>query len=374
MRVLALAGDAQALIAQIRLRLPLQALAQARGWTLDLRSFHDCPWALLAAADVLVVQRGLSARALALQNLVRRRGGAVVYEIDDLLTEVPEHISNHAAVRAALPWLQRCLAACDLVTVSTERLGHELGAAHWAVVPNAAWPPDPIPPLHAQPEQPVSLLLASMEGLATDFLPPALRAVAGPGVRIVAVGPPAACLLAAGLPVQAVPLMPRDDFIPWARQLPNAVAVIPLETSRFAACKSAIKWFEYSHAGIPVLASAVSPYADVVQDGLTGALVANHAVAWEAALRRACTDAAWRQALADAACRDVRQRFSFAHMVDAWGRAIEQAQLRRLQTAVPTLTVLERLRWLAWRVAEAPRQRLRALNRARLARRAAARS
>ena len=38
---------------------------------------------------------------------------------------------------------------------------------------------------------------------------------------------------------------PRALGIDFARQLPNPVAVIPLEDSRFAACKSAIKWFEY---------------------------------------------------------------------------------------------------------------------------------
>jgi hypothetical protein len=374
MRLLALAGDADALIAQIRLRNPLERLAQQRGWTLDVCSFHDCPWSVLARADVLIVQRGLSSRALAMQRLVRARGGAVIYEIDDLLTELPDHISNHAAVQAAQPWLRQCLAACDLVTVSTERLGRELAQPHWALVPNAAWPPEDLAAPAAQPGHPVTLLLASMETLATDFLFPALRAVAGAGVRIVAVGPPAEPLAAAGVPVQAQALMARERFIPWARELPNVVAVIPLEASRFAACKSAIKWFEYSHAGIPALASAVSPYADVVQDGVTGVLVANDTATWETALRRICSDVTWRESLARAAMQDVRARFSFAHMVAAWGSAIDEAVTLRRQAQVPALSTQEHVRWLAWRLLEAPRRALRRFNRARLARRHAART
>ena len=43
----------------------------------------------------------------------------------------------------------------------------------------------------------------------------------------------------------------RAAFLELARGLRNAVAVIPLEASRFAACKSAIKWFDYAEAGIP---------------------------------------------------------------------------------------------------------------------------
>lgn len=374
MRLLALAGDADALIAQIRLRNPLEQLARERGWVLDVRSFHDCPWSLLARADVLIVQRGLSRRAAELQRLVRARGAAVIYEIDDLLTDLPAHISNHAAVLAAQPWLRQCLLDSDLVTVSTERLGRELAVPDWAVVPNAAWPPQDLPPPAVQPGEPVTLLLASMEGLDAGFLFPALRAVAGPGVRIVAVGPPAALLAAAGVPAQAQALMPRERFIPWVREQPNVVAVIPLEASRFAACKSAIKWFEYSHAGVPVLASSVSPYADVMQDGVTGVLLPNDAAAWEAALRRACSDSAWRQDLAAAAMREVRMRFNFGHTVAAWGGAIEQARARRQQVAVQPLTLAERLRWWTWRWLEAPRQSVRQFNRARLARRHAARS
>jgi glycosyltransferase involved in cell wall biosynthesis len=372
--LLALAGDAESLIPQIRLRFPLEALAQQRGWTLDLRSFHDCPWSLLAGADVLIVQRGISPRAAAFQRLVRARGGAVVYEIDDLLTELPDHISNHGAVQAALPWLRLCLSACDLVTVSTERLGRELAQPHWTLVPNALWPPEDLAAPAARPGEPVTLLLASTETLATDFLFPALRAVAAIGVRIIAVGPPAQRLAAAGVPVQAQAPMTRERFIPWARELPNVVAVIPLEASRFAACKSAIKWFEYSHAGIPVLASAVSPYADVVQDGVTGVLVANHTAAWEDALRRVCADAAWRETLARTAMQDVRARFTFGHMVTAWGAAIDQAVALRRQAPVPALGAGEHLRWFVWRMLEAPRQALRQFNRARLARRHAART
>lgn len=377
MRLLALAGNADTLIPQIRLRFPLEQLAQQRGWTLDIRSFHDCPWPLLARADVLIVQRGISQRAATFQRLVRARGGAVIYEIDDLLTDLPRHISNHAAVRAAEPWLRQCLADCDLVTVSTERLGRELAVPHWALVPNAAWPPGDMALPVARPGEVVTLLVASTEALAADFLYPALCAVAaaatGPGVRIVAVGPPAQRLAAAGVPVHAQALLPRDAFVPWVRGLPNVVAVIPLEDSRFAACKSAVKWFEYSHAGIPVLASAVAPYADVVQHGVTGALVPNDAAAWEQTLQRAVSDAAWRQDLAAAAMQDVRTRFNFGHMVAAWGAAIDLALARRRLAAVQPLSLTERLRWWTWRRLEGPRQSLRQFNRARLARRHAAR-
>lgn len=368
MRLLVVAGDAEALITHIRLRTPLQALVQNSADTLSLRSMRDCTARDLAAADVLIVQRGLTRRAWRLERQMRLLGKAVIYEIDDLLTEVPSHISNHARIRQAQPWLRRCLAECDLVTASTHRLAQALAlpaaqAVH--VVPNCAWPAEPWPPLAEQPGQVVTLLLASMEHLSTDFIHAALRAVQGPGVRIVAVGPPAAGLAAAGVEVQAQALLPREDFLAFARSLPNPVAVIPLEASRFAACKSAVKWFEYAGAGIPVLCSNVPPYADVVRQGLTGELVDNTSEAWRLALCRAVTDAGWRARVAAAAQADVQQRFSLAHTVSAWRQAIQLAIEQRARFRLEAPAWAERLQLNGWSIVDALARQARQFRRQR---------
>ena len=113
MKLLALAGDIDALIAQIRLVTPLSALCQRRGWSLTLKSFHDCSLQDVRQAQVMVVQRACSARAWRLQQQMQRQGGAVVYDIDDLLTDVPAHISNQDAVRQRVQLLRRCMAAAD---------------------------------------------------------------------------------------------------------------------------------------------------------------------------------------------------------------------------------------------------------------------
>lgn len=377
MKILAVAGDIGSLIASIRLVTPFQALVQADGGSLVLRSLHDCTQADLAAADVLVLQRGASARAWRLQQAMRQRGGAVVVEIDDLLTDMPAHISNQAAVRAQRTWITRCLMGADVVSVSTARLGAELqaelGLARLCVVPNSAWSLGDLPMPAPQPGQPVHLLLASMDQLAVPWLLPALRAVQGTGVQVVVVGPAAGALAAAGLKVQAHPLMPRRQFIELARSLPNPLAVIPLEDSRFAACKSAIKWFEYGEAGVPVLCSDVSPYREVVEDGITGALVANRPDAWEQALRQAIGDADWRQRAAQQARDAVRQRHSPGHTVAAWQQALEQALLYRANAGVPPASLAWRLQASLQAALEPMALRLRALNRARLARRQQAR-
>ncbi|MDP3083138.1 MAG: hypothetical protein Q8N44_05535, partial [Rubrivivax sp.] len=126
MNILALSGDTDATIAQIRLQRPLSALSQRTGWPLRLKSFHDCSGADLRWADVLIVQRGASRRAWRWLQRMQRSGGAVVYEIDDLLTQMPAHLEQFAAVQAGRTWLLRCLAAADAVAASAQVLHERL--------------------------------------------------------------------------------------------------------------------------------------------------------------------------------------------------------------------------------------------------------
>ncbi|MDP2004115.1 MAG: glycosyltransferase [Rubrivivax sp.] len=386
MKLLAVAGEIDGFLAGIRLRRPLQALCDAEGWPLTLRSLHEVGRADLGAADLLVVQRSFSERAWRLQRAARQRGLPVVYDIDDLLTDPPPHLSNQAALLARQASLRRCLAEADVLAVSTARLGRELlsdlGATPAAtaplpqtvVVPNCSLPlADETWPAAAGPG-PVSLLFAASEHMACDHLYPALRrlqAERGAGVQVVVVGPPAAAFAAAGVRVQCHGLMPRADFLALVRGLSRPLAVIPLEDSRFAACKSAIKWFDYAEIGVPVLCSAVSPYREVVADGVTGRLVANDDEAWFLALQQAVDDDGWRVRAALAARRVVRERHTLAQTVAAWREALTLAQARRAAHPLPAPSLGWRLRETVSAALEGGALRLRQLNRARLARRQA---
>jgi len=376
MRLLATSADIQSVIADIRLVTPLRALCTQQGWSLALRSFHDCLHADLSAADVLVVQRAVSARGWRLQRAMRRRGGAVVYDIDDLLTEIAPHISNHTAMQARQAELRRCLSESDVVSIATARLGNLLAETValpvMQVVPNYSLALDS-QPLPAQRPGRLTLLLASSEYLDTDFIFPALRALQGPGVQIVVVGPPGAAFEAAGLVVRREPLRPRAEFLSLARSLPNPVAVIPLEDSRFAAGKSAIKWFDYAEIGIPTLASRHSPYLDVIDDGHTGWLVDNDSAAWLRSLQAVIADPAERVRVATAARQVVRERHGLPQSVAAWQRVVELALQQRRSARLEPATLRERLQTALGKWLEGGVIRLRAVNRARLARRQQAR-
>ena len=374
-KLLAVAGDIDATIADIRLATPLRALAAGSGHALRLHSLHEVTAADLDWADVLVLQRPTTERAWKLQQRMQRLGGQVVVEIDDLLTRVDPRLDHAAVLMAQCGVVQRCLQGADAVAVSTRRLGQALGLAlrHWQVVPNCAWPGAldvvVLPPaalvLSLKPAA-VALVFAASDRLDLAPVTVALRQMLAErpdGLRLIGVGRAADALAAAGLPSERLAQMPRAEFLGWLRQLPCALAVMPLEDNEFNACKSAIKYFDCAVAGVPVLCSDVSPYREVLEDGMTGALVANSDAAWTAVLRRALSDAAWRQRMAQGAERDVHARFTLAHSVDAWA-----ALLQALPPPSASRPGAGASPW--WeRVALALRQ----ANRARLARRSAAR-
>ncbi len=334
LRVLAAAADPAATITRIRLGDPISALFSGQAGELQLRPLHDVPLAALDWADVLVVQRGTTPRHLALMQAAATRGRAVIYDIDDLLTEAAPHLVHAESLVRAAPWVRAGLQAADLVTVSTPRLAEmlQLQQSRYHVVPNTAFAlgattgADPLPAQRA--DEPVTVLVAGSDrvagGVAWQALAAAERAAAG-RLRVLAVGPVQADLAQAGVQCERLPLMPREAFVRWAHEQPNPLALIPLDDSRFSAGKSAIKWYDYSEAGVPTLASDAGPYRDNLDHGRTGWLVGPSLADWQAALDAALTDAAGRLRIASAARAHVRQHHHAALMAQAWGDALVRA-------------------------------------------------
>lgn len=335
LRVLAVAADPAATITRIRVGDPLSTFLAGQGGELQLRPLHDVPLPALDWADVLVVQRGTAQRHLALMHKAVARSRAVIYEIDDLLTEPAPHLLHALSLQRDARWVSACLAAADLVTVSTPRLAEllQLPQDRHQVVPNTAFSPGapaiadrPLPPQRA--DEPVTVLVASSDRVAGtaawQALATANRAAQG-RLRVLAVGPVAADLALAGVPCEALPLMPREAFVRWASEQRNPLALMPLDDSRFSAGKSAVKWYDYAEAGVPTLASDAGPFRDNLDHGRTGWLVGALPADWQSALDAALADAVGRLRVATAAREHVRQHHRADSMTQAWGIALERA-------------------------------------------------
>jgi hypothetical protein len=374
-RVLALAADPASTITEIRLSAPLAPLVAAGRVAFRLLPWHAAGPADLVHCEVLIGQRPLTARHLRLLRSAHEQGVAVIVEIDDLLTLPAPHLLFHEGLQRQAPWVSQALDEADWISVSTARLGQALAEPGrlCRVVPNHAWPL--VAPARAhEPAAPAPgtacVLLASSDAVAASAAFEALRglqAQRGPALHIVAVGPMAASASAAGLVVDARPVMPRDRFLALAASLPRAVAVIPIDDSAFSACKSAVKWFDFAAVGLPVLMSDRPPYRDVVEHGQTGWLVTEDAPAWTDALVQALDDGALRDRIAANARRRVCEGHSIGHSTAAWQALLEEAadaqaggRIRRRTPAWHRRLTAPIETWLA---------RLRRANRERLARR-----
>jgi len=81
-----------------------------------------------------------------------------------------------------------------------------------------------------------------------------------------------------------IPTHPMKYYQSILDNLQLSAGLAPLQATHFNACKSNLKWLEYSALGIPTLASNVTPYKESITHGDTGYLVDNNPEAWTEAI------------------------------------------------------------------------------------------
>lgn len=330
-------------VGDIRLVTPLTRWADLFPGHVRFKTIYDFTKRDLKWATVLILQRQANPYLVYLARAFKNSGRSLIFEIDDLLTEVPAHLSayrHHAKTRTDLI---RVMGEADIITVTTERLKRSLASYHNDIVPimssicsdldekgstATATPPCP------------TVLLASSDTVGCDFIIDALKALqADPQIqiRIVTIGAIGNFLAAKGLKIDQHGLMSREQFIEMARNLAPAIGVIPLDYSPFSSCKSEIKYVDYSAAGIVSACSAVPPYSDAIINGVTGVLVQNTPEAWETALRKLFADPSASTAMAAAAQHHCMQRYDLDVAAEIWNNTIRRAEEITRAKGRPTL-------------------------------------
>jgi len=66
--------------------------------------------------------------------------------------------------------------------------------------------------------------------------------------------------------------MSTETYIAMMKHIRADVAIAPLKDNRFNACKSCVKYVEYTMTGIPVVASNVTPYKEPINHAINGLL------------------------------------------------------------------------------------------------------
>jgi glycosyltransferase involved in cell wall biosynthesis len=299
----------------------------------------------VAQADAVVLQREFPENLEVYDEILSQARAAhkpVIYEIDDLLFELPEsHIDYPAHYYSpALFAMLRAVIEADLVTVTTAPLQAYLARFNpqTIVLPNylddQLWqlrPPQPLASRSTDPPDPVVIGymgsnthqpdLATLTPLFTRLLE---RYGDRLKLRFWSAEPPGSLRQHAQVEWVPVTLHSYAEFAAYFSTQTCDLFVAPLIDSEFNRSKSAIKFLEYSALGIPGVYSRTSPYQTVIQDGMNGYLAADEAE-WERHLVTLIESADLRSQMGQQAQRTIQQQWLLSQHAGEWASALEHA-------------------------------------------------
>ncbi|SFJ73288.1 Glycosyltransferase involved in cell wall bisynthesis [Desulfomicrobium apsheronum] len=269
-------------------------------------------------ADLIVVQRYFPLKETSpLLEIILASGKPVVFEIDDLLLDVPPtHPLFHNFQKTA-PFIRQLIPKVDVVTVSTDALRDRLLEFN----PNTLTLPNFIDEAAVTPAiplaDPMKTVIAYMGSPTHDqdlkFIEDALFRVKekfGEATEFIFWGCAGTRLAKLGR------VIPFDDsyasFLKSLGKIHFDIGLAPLADNAFNRCKSNIKWLEYSAHARTGIFSDLEPYRESVEHGKTGMLVGDDPKEWFEALEYLISNPDQRKAMGRAARKDAFARFGLS--------------------------------------------------------------
>lgn len=322
LRVLCLVHDPSSSIVDIRLRSPIGRWAAINGGHVEILSIYDFQSSNLAWADVVVFQRDGSEYIVGLAEHLQKLGKKVVFEIDDLLTDLPPFLSHHSdAVNKALPYINKLLTSANAISVSSEVLLRKFQSKNKNifVTPNFSERVSQVASHFSVPSSDITLVIASSDKVLVDVLLDPLRVLQSKyGLKIIVIGPPGQRLEKCGLDIVRKPNLTHAEFKSFIASVHNGIGLIPLDFSEFSSCKTAVKYYDYSMCGIPSICSNVLPYSPVVDNGHSGMLVSNDSDSWTRAIESLVCSHELRSSLVENARSNVMRNHNIDVSAKAW--------------------------------------------------------
>ena len=279
-------------------------------------------WESLRWADVIVVHRECTLEMLMVIKKARSMGISVIYDIDDLLYELPPWLSCPSSPLMN-QIIRHVIATADKVTCTTKPLLAELETItdKACIVPNVIFEKHNID-LQAthNATEPCTLIIASSDTVQVGFVCDALQSFIqnNPRHKIIAIGEITKPLKKFGLEHTSYAQCSPEDFSRLLLSIHNGVGIIPLDDSKFSSCKSAIKYYHYTMCGVVSIASNVLPYSLEIENGKSGLLVANTFDDWLQAIERISADASLRRQVLARAVHYCQRNAAPSKSLTAW--------------------------------------------------------
>ena len=273
----------------------------------DTEKFIDCVeveviYEYLLEYDTIVVQRLHNWNEFYIIERLKRLGKRIIYDIDDDIFNIPpDNPACEVIQRDQQEAARAIMGLCDVIVTPSEVIKKRFGFADKTVViPNALDIEDGWPVLTGVDEVDLSLLTPPdgikrilWQGSPThdeDWFE-CITAVDEVmknhfDVRMVILGYLPSVVREFVEDVQKPWWNERVEFAGFsdietyvhvAKHLKAYVALAPLKDTPFNQAKSSLKYIEYAAMCIPCVASNVTPYKEVIEDGQNGFLAASHA-------------------------------------------------------------------------------------------------
>ena len=230
---------------ELRLKNPLELCAKLCNWNITFRLLSDCTGEMIEQGDVFIVQRDANQFVVEVIQLIKRMGKPIIFEIDDLLTEIPDFLNHHQVLIDNQSYLQQALRESTIVSTTTHRLAQALKKYNnnIDIIPNCVECSikDVISHSNVKSKE-VSLIVASSDKVLVDMvIEPISKIQKEYGVKVITIGPISLEFIKAGIAVEQYEIMPYEDFLNLIRNTSNLIGIIPLDDSVFSSCKSPIK-------------------------------------------------------------------------------------------------------------------------------------
>jgi glycosyltransferase involved in cell wall biosynthesis len=321
-RVICLLQTIESSVFEIRLKKPLELCQELYGWNVSYNIIFDFDIDSVRPMDIYIIQRNPSDWIVQLILDIQSAGGLVVFELDDLITEMPYFLQHHVDFIQGRTNLQEALRVSNMVSVTTQRLASQMyqynDNVH--VVPNSAGC-NIVKTAALSDVKPsdMTLIVASSDKVLVDMLiVPLLTVQKKYNIKITAIGPIADVFISAGIDVIKHNLLTYTEFQQLIRGIENLVGLIPLDDSLFSSCKSPVKYFDYSLAGVPTIASNVAPYADFIENEEGALLTENSNKLWIESIERLVCSFDLRSRLAYQAKQNVMRNHNLNVSAKAW--------------------------------------------------------
>jgi GT2 family glycosyltransferase len=295
----------------------------------------------VSEADVVVIQRNFPKELESFRKIVQlahKKHKPVIFDMDDLLVELPEYHPERRDpfyASSVLPIFEALL-SCDLITVSTERLKEYV--LHYndnvVVLPNyfdaKVWK---LNPPGRSPKDPSGRLTIGymgggshkpdLDSLTFVFLELIKKYPTRIQFHFWGINPPPEIASYPQVKSTLETTYKYKEFAAFFQQQKVDIFVAPLVDNRFNRCKSPIKFFEYSSLGAPGVYSRLDPYRAVIVHEQNG-LLASSPEEWVNCLDRLIQDDELRFNLAQNAQRTIQTDWLLSDHAKCWTETYEQ--------------------------------------------------